>query len=76
MSATLRRDRDGELVQAHVETDERHDCGTQDLRGAARGFLGEDSEGRPRYCPICRPWTTPRARAQRVRSGVPIETFG
>lgn len=61
---TGRRGRDGDLIEAHELTGDEHDCGTQNLVGAARGFLGEDSEGRPRYCYVCRPTLHPRNRVR------------
>lgn len=43
-----RRDRSGELVDEPPEGAEpEHVC--------QNGYLGEDHEGRPRPCPICKP---------------------
>ncbi len=70
-----RRGRDSELIPTHLEVDqETHNCGTQDLPYPQRGYLGEDlTDGRPRFCPVCRENTAP---GRRVRLNGVLEFAG
>ncbi|WP_341359069.1 hypothetical protein V5H98_15200 [Georgenia sp. M64] len=52
----LRRDRDGELVPEGFDLATVHVCmGITGGRG--RGWLGQDAQGRPIPCPVCKPHT-------------------
>lgn len=62
----MRRGRDGEPLDDELEAGSTSTPGDPPAHSCRRGFVGEDADGRPTPCTLCRPELVERLRRQRT----------